>query len=291
MELKELVKKIFDPFVYSQLYISFGAVGFMLFTVLVYNLTNSAPLAIILFSEFFFIYSLNRLTDLEEDALDKPHRSGYIKSYKCLFSVSMILLTLSIIYSFFHSAELLAVIFFSFFLGFVYSAELPTGIKTVCGYKRLKEVLYLKNTVVAFVWALIPISTLLYFGIRPDALAFLISLFLFLRILIGAIAFDVRDMRGDINCGIVTFPIKFGIKKTKTLLQILNIFSIIPILCGVLCFGISPVVCLPPFLILFYGMISIDQLTKTKDLHFLTDVVIDGEYIILGLCSLILILI
>jgi 4-hydroxybenzoate polyprenyltransferase len=285
MKAKRIVRAVLSPLVSSQVYIGLGAVGFMLFTSLIFELEFSPPLAIIIFSEIFFIYSLNRLTDIEEDILDKPERMKHLKLHKYTFCTSLVMISLSLIYSFFHSIEVLLIVFVSFFIGFLYSVEMPRGLSEVVGYKRLKEVPLLKNTVVALVWALIAVSTLLYHKAPLDVLAFGIFLFLFLRIFLGAVAFDMRDIQGDKKTGVKTIPIMFGLCKTKVFLYILNISSALVIIAIAWFYGAHAMQLLPALVVVVYSFFYILRLGKAKDTHFLMDYIVDGEYVLLGLCS------
>jgi len=46
--------------------------------------------------------------------------------------------------------------------------------------------------------------------------------FFFIRVFIGSIAFDIRDIEGDRESGVRTIPVVFGRERTKNLLLVLN---------------------------------------------------------------------
>ena len=75
------VKTAVKFLVHSNLYISASATGVALTTVLLADLrVDTLPLFIV-FSVTFFIYSLNRVTDLAEDEQNVPSRARFTKRY------------------------------------------------------------------------------------------------------------------------------------------------------------------------------------------------------------------
>lgn len=101
---------------------------------------------------------------------------------------------------------------------------LSSAILFLYSYK-LKRIPLLGNVVVsfftglAFIFGSVVVGNI-YCGIIPALFALLISL---MRELVK----DIEDIEGDLACGISTFPIKFGISNTVTLISIVGIALII----------------------------------------------------------------
>ena len=81
---------------------------------------------------------------------------------------------------------------------------------------NLRKVKFLKTFMVAIVWAamtvILPATIVLNENTHEVALVFMQR---FVFILAITIPFDIRDMNFDKHIGIVTFPLKFGIRRTK----------------------------------------------------------------------------
>jgi 4-hydroxybenzoate polyprenyltransferase len=62
---------------------------------------------------------------------------------------------------------------------------------------------------------------------------FFISIIAFLMNLVRELVKDIQDIRGDLRLNAQTFPIKFGIKKTKILITIVSLFLLLAMFCFV----------------------------------------------------------
>jgi len=88
---------------------------------------------------------------------------------------------------------------------------------------RLKDILGVKNIIIALAWAIC--STLLPAIFLPEKryIAIIAVFYLFfLKGFINAVLFDIRDIEGDRISGVRTIPVVFGRQKTKNLLLILS---------------------------------------------------------------------
>ena len=100
---------------------------------------------------------------------------------------------------------------------------------------------------------------------------------------------DIRDVTGDTVHDIRTIPIKFGIANTKKILTLINLVSfciiIVSVLYNLLTYGAYLV-----SLVVIYTQIYVYFISKTN-IRFLTDVLADGEYIVMCLLALLSILV
>ena len=101
-------------------------------------------------------------------------------------------------------------------------------------YKRKP---FIGNVIVALLIGVIPIYVMLFnfpFAKINDgkleyfyAIIFSVSSLAFLLNLIRELVKDIQDIRGDLRLAAKTFPIKYGIKKTKTLIGLIALITIV----------------------------------------------------------------
>jgi 4-hydroxybenzoate polyprenyltransferase len=155
------------------------------------------------------------------------------------------------------------------------------------GFRRLKEVLVVKNALVASIFAstmtLAPIPTN---GKVATGVLAVMWVFFFVRFFINTVVFDMRDEQGDRRCGIRTLPVVLGPARTRRLLHGMNLaLGIFLLLVPAL--GLVP----PAFAALAVGTpLATWYLNRTAQpgsMHFLCDVVVDGEMYVAGLALLV----
>ncbi len=286
MNEQGIYSRIMNFLVHTQLLIATGSLGIMLASSKLLNVPFSAELAFMVFSSCFAIYNINRRTDAEEDKLNTPHRAEYIKKYELALYISVVMYLAAIALSVFVNVYITAVLLFNIIIGIVYSyGVLPSFVKKATGYERLKQVPLVKNFVVSLVWAFIPLMVSLNAKIELNITVFFVLSYVFLRLFIGCIAFDVRDVYGDKVSGIRTLPSIISVKKTIGLLYVLNTIS------GITLFLLVYYNHLPPVghminLITIYGYYYIHKLGgPRKSLINLCDRVIDAEYVVIGVLA------
>jgi len=157
---------------------------------------------------------VNDIYDIETDRISHPDRAlvqGLI-SKKEAFILYNIFNTLAIIVSSRLTDLLLIIVLISIIVLFTYSY-------------RLKKIQLVGNIVIALLTGL----AFIYGGFvsgNPVA-AIVPAVFAFLINLIREIVKDIQDIEGDTKAGIITFPIKFGFKKSKILILIFTISLIL----------------------------------------------------------------
>jgi 4-hydroxybenzoate polyprenyltransferase len=102
-------------------------------------------------------------------------------------------------------------------LGLVYSATWVTR-----GGRRLrpKNVLVLKNVMVAAGWALLPVLGAQRFDVSPPLIAFVGA-----QVFIGSVVRDVADVKEDLAAGVSTLPVVLGVDRALAWLEHLNLAS------------------------------------------------------------------
>jgi 4-hydroxybenzoate polyprenyltransferase len=162
-------------------------------------LLGGNPTAVLLIMAYLFSYGaymMNRNAEMEEDAVSNPVRTGYLaRREKYLPAI-----TLTCFATGYLLAALTNVIFFlalllPLFLSLLYSVG-SRRLVPLLGARKLKEKLLFKNVTISFGWSLIPLLVALYYQ-RAGLELLLIAPFIFLRLMLNTILFDVRDLEGD----------------------------------------------------------------------------------------------
>jgi 4-hydroxybenzoate polyprenyltransferase len=265
-----------------------GVIGAcLMYTVLV--LLNSGPnlhiIAVVgLLS--YATYALNRVTDVHEDFISHTERVFFAKEYGKIMVTSAILayfIVFMFLYPLGNTALLLAVL--PLVAGLLYGVKwMPHGL--LRGYKRLKEILVIKNTLIALVWAVVVVGLGVVYG-RLDINITVVSVFAFVlvKVLINTIVFDIRDVEGDKRKNITTIPHIVGIEQTKKLLMVLNVLLGICVVIAVM-IGWLPTVALFIDLITIYTHWYLSKIGKTG-IKFLCDVIVEGEDIVMAMLAFI----
>jgi 4-hydroxybenzoate polyprenyltransferase len=241
-------------------------------------LLNSLSASLLLACFFLTLatYNLNRLTDLDEDLINAPEKANYAQKHQTgiLFAV---LGSAGAALLFASSCDLFAV------------CVIITAIGLACLYSvrifgfRLKDVFVVKNVTIAatsvICAAFLPLAA--HFNINI-AIA-LVAYFVFIKVLINTILFDVRDVEGDRLAGAQTVPVALGKQKTKYLLLGLNTTLV-------------PWVALSIFQGLFYKYIAVLAASVAYGFWYIVrlchdggttrrsvDLLVDGEWILIAL--------
>jgi 4-hydroxybenzoate polyprenyltransferase len=281
--MRKSIEKFLDFLVYSNIYLAFGATCFAYTAFLFFEATPDLYILLIVFLLTFSMYNINRLTDIKEDTINVPKRAHLINKYKkILIYLIPMLLFVSIIISFYKNV--LDIIFIIFILSLLYSVKwIPKKISK--RYRRFKDILLVKNIVISITWS---VATVLIVSKYLDLFNYVVlffSIFVFLKLVINTIFFDMRDIKGDKKSGIKTIPMVFGINKTKILLHGLNITSGLFILSSIF-LELIPNLAYFLFLSTFYTFTYVYLFNRYSKNRYLFEVIADGEFIMIGLLGL-----
>jgi geranylgeranylglycerol-phosphate geranylgeranyltransferase len=164
---------------------------------------------------------INDIFDIETDKISHPKRVLVLEkiSKKEAWTEYIILNSISIIISVSLSIRLIVIVIATIILLYIYSST-------------LKKLPLIGNLTIAFLTGL----TFIYGGYAADnpVAALVPAVFAFLINLIREIVKDILDIEGDNELNYRTFPIKFGIDKSKKLIilitLILIVFTVYPFL-------------------------------------------------------------
>ena len=286
IENRNLLKRLLYFIVNSQIYIAVGSISIIYASTVLLSTPFSLELGFIAFASSFAIYNINRRTDMEEDKINTPHRLDFIRQYDMVLYVSIIFYIVALLLSFFIDYRIFLLLLAPILIGVTYSyGGIPKPIQEAIGYRRLKEIPLIKNFVVSIVWALPPLIVAFYYALEPDALVLSVMIYVFLRIFMGCVAFDIRDVRGDDANNIKTIPVLFGVRASQILLYTLNTLSALFLFFVLTYFNFPPQAHVIN-LATIYAYYYIYRLGKDgRSLLPLCDFVVDGEYLLIGVLA------
>ena len=276
--MSEVANSLFKFLAYTPLFVALTGIALIYFVLTLLELPIHPLLLFITFLVVFSVYSINRCLEIsDEDILNYPERVAFIKKHISKLKFSSFLL---------YTIAFITAILTDFWVAIFILIPLIVVILYTIKPFKLKKFFFIKNFVVAFTWALcLTILPLLFFKEPITLQAVFIFLFIFLKGIGNTITFDIRDMKGDRVHGISTIPILLGIEKTKKLLILINILSFIVLIIPALLQILSPVAYFVS-LVVFYTFLYIMLIDKI-DLKFLTDILADSEFIIIGILAFI----
>ena len=220
------------------------------------------------FLTVFSVYSLNKLTDIKEDAINFPERLGFLAGRTRLILVySLSAYSLAVVLVALEKPVAIPIIFIPLIANALYSSRLIPGLP------RLKDIPFMKNLVVAISWALVCVLIPAAYSERLDTKVLLIICFMFLKSIINTILYDVRDVAGDKENGIITVPILLGLGRTLLILLAIN-SALLPL--AISTEGIAGQLMLG---MIVYGYAYIIYFSKKKNPISL-DLFVDGEWML-----------
>jgi len=216
----------------------------------------------------------NRYREFKADVITNPERSAYLRRYYRFLPIMIVSFSITTIFLFifFSRIDGLAMALLMAVFGFLYTDFFKKRIK-VPGFKAIY---------VAFWWSLLPLFVSIYYNNFPinSATIFFMS-FIFSRLLINVVFFDIKDVEADRKEGVITIPVAYGIPKTLKILWFLNVLSLLLIALGIL-LHLFDLWNLMFFFLLPYTYYFLKKgYEKTKEDLFLYYVVVDGEQIFL----------
>jgi 4-hydroxybenzoate polyprenyltransferase len=274
------IKRVLEEFTSLPLFLGINFVLKVILSAVFYGIEVPAVVLLLAFLTTIGVYSLNKVTDGPEDAVNKPYQS---KRSKAPFGIVAILCYLAVLIL---GASEGIWVFLTFLVplavGFIYSVKLTDDLP------RLKEILGAKNVSVAlslaFTCSVVPalLST-----VQTNKI-FLVFMFLFIQLFINTVIFDITDKPGDQAAKIKTIPLRFEKKKTRQLLLILNSLTI-PWL--IVCFALGIFVkCLPIVIFaMLYTYGTIWYFTTHENKRLLAQTFVDGQWIPIAALALLVI--
>jgi len=284
MEVRKFLNSIWNEFVYGGHLLSLGGSGILYLETVLLNKKTNLLLLFLAYLMNQIIYSYNHLKEAKKDIESNSERAKYLletkkeKKAKIEFFIYCLLLLITLFLL--KKAELLIFVLIIVIAGIFYTLFLKSLTKKVLGFK---------NLYVAFMWALAPqiVIGIYYETSLFSKIIVILFLYILLRFIMSTIFFDLKDIKSDKNEGLITLPVVLGKEQTLSLLHFINFISFIPILFGVFK-NILPFYSLSLLIFFFYSFYYLKAAEEEKsDIHFLSYIVVDGEYLLWGLLALI----
>ncbi|MBI5000235.1 MAG: UbiA family prenyltransferase [Euryarchaeota archaeon] len=236
---------------------------------------------VILFLITFSVYSINRLSDPQEDQINRPEALSFTQRNKKIF-LFFIIVSYCVAFLLAFLDDIWTALFVIFPLGVVLLYGIGVSSENT-QRMRVKQIFLVKNLIVSFTWATMVIMLpILYSKDDLTTVAGILYSYIFIQIFIDCVATDIKDIVGDKKAQIKTIPSLYGEKKTLILLQVITLASVV-------FFGIVSYFYFSNMIFLTYtilsGVITILYLKyyQTTLKNTIVDVVVDGRNIICGL--------
>jgi len=281
MPMKAL-KWFFWQLAHANLLLAFSTAGAVYLVQLVLGLPQDPNPILILFLVTFAIYNFNRHTDKEEDQINHPERVAFISKYgKALAVLSLFAYITAIILSLYGGRGAQLLVMLPLVAVMLYSLRwFPKNSGTI---KRLKELFITKNFVVSGAWTTTVVFLPIFYSEQGiTMLSLILFTFFFIRLFINTVVFDMRDVFGDRKREVHSLPVMLGYNYSRKLMIALNLFTLTFT-------AILPVIgAVPEMFYLFtvsvlYGQVYLLLSASKKNLRFLCDVIVDGEFSVLAI--------
>lgn len=281
---EEKLKDFGDFLVFSSIFLALECVASTFVSFYIQQLPYSPAGFAIPFLATFAIYNLNRKTDEDEDAINREDRYSFTKRYEALlFRGSLLAIILAVAIAALYNLSVILITLAPFLFGILYSVRwLPRA----SSFRRLKEIPVMKNLVVGISWS-VPASLLPVYlcGATPTMRTALTCMLMFSWGFIASTSPDIRDRVGDERSGVRTIPVILGETRTIRILSWVNVIS------GALIFFaglilLTPVLALLLAAVPVYSQACLTLLPRPSLKDFVCDILIDGQYIFLGVAIL-----
>lgn len=278
--MKRIIKVVWEELLYGSHLTSLGAVGITLSVILIFDLPIKTAVLIISYLVYQIIYSYNHVKERFYDKKSNPERVQHLSNKRKWFAITPLIY--AVILGGFLLISNLSTVFLVIFIavgGILYTE-----------YFKSVPILGWKTYYVSFFWSILVLIIPFFYSISNIIPFLYLVVFIFARGIVNTAFSDIKDIESDKIRKLKTFAVYFGRKKTLYMLHIINIFSLFPLIVGVI-EGHLPMLAFSLVITVINGIyyltkaIYIDQ----KSLRHLSYVLIDGEYIlwpvIIFICS------
>jgi 4-hydroxybenzoate polyprenyltransferase len=263
-----IVSSVFTAFTsFMMLYFSFIVLGVALKPILLCTM----------FLVVYSVYSINKLTDQEEDAINMPARSTFVHgNERFLLILAIASYIVALLLGLVESPLAAGILLVPLLSGITYS----TNPFSIIGIPRLKDIFLVKSFIVAFSWAVCAAFLPALQLYDPAKLCFIFPFF-FIKVFINTVLFDVRDVEGDTLNSVKTIPVVIGIKRTRQSLLIIQSLLVVWLVLFSDLFNEYYVILIASMV---YGYLYILHFCNTshhRDMSW--DILLEGEWILMGI--------
>lgn len=224
--LKENLQSFIQGLIFSDIYITLGAIGFAIvnFNLLKIDDSKHAILLVVIGSATMFIYQFSRWTFFKnlQNTMTKDLLYYWMNDNKNFVRLLLFLSVLcGFISMFFIRMETIFILFLLGIISVLYNISLPLGNGKSFTFRRIP---FAKICMIAIVWS--SMAVLLpwveVYGLEWNNSMVQLFGLQFLFIFIITLPFDINDMDVDHIDGLRTIPIYLGLRDSKILLSVLS---------------------------------------------------------------------
>jgi len=202
----------------SSLFTAFTSLMMLYFSFVILGVALKPVLLCAMFFVIYSVYSLNKVTDREEDAINMPARSSFVAgNERFLLTLAIASYIAALLLGLIESPFAAGILLVPFLSGIVYS----TNSLSIIGIPRLKDIFLVKSLIVAFSLSVCAAFLPALYLYNSAKLCFIFPFF-FSKVFINTVLFDVRDVKGDTLNGVKTIPVVIGIKRTRQMLLLIQ---------------------------------------------------------------------
>ncbi len=269
------MNRIIQFLVHGNIYLSLAGSATVFSALILTGLPIHFGPMFIAFSIVSTVYNLNQLTDVDEDELNNPQKAEFIRRYSKIFlTFSTLVYIVSLFIAGKKSSLVLLFVLVEIVLSLIYSVL------------RLKDRLFFNNLIIGIGWSILAAIAAAFFDSFWTLEALYTAFFFGAIFFINTVIFDIKDIEGDLEEGVSTFPNSYGIEFTKKLTHLMNAFltgvNLILVYTGAL-----PNLFLALLPLNFYVAVFIHFASEEYGPGFY-GIIVDGEFIFLALVLMVL---
>jgi len=274
--IKKFFQVLWDEFIYGGHLHSLGVSSFILSLVSIIGMKISLDAFFIIYFGLHSAYLFNRYKEYREDLFTNKERTRHIKRYLSIipFIVSVMFFIILIILLTFGNLSSIFLGISLFIIGLIYSVKSKEVTKRIIGFK---------NVATAGMFSSLIVFLTVYYSYSLDISIVLLIFFVFMRVFNNTIFFDIKDVESDKKNKLMTLPIVLSDRLFDKVWYIINVFSFLPIIIGIV-IGRFPFYSL---VLLFAVVYCIFYFRKAKEcstkLEHISYVWADGEYLFIAL--------
>ena len=261
----------------SSVFTAFTSLTMLYFSFIILDVALKPVLLCAMFLVVYGVYSLNKLTDKEEDAVNMPARSTFIQgNERFLLTLAVVSYIAALLIGWFESPFAAGILLVPFLSGIIYS----TNSLSIIGIPRLKDIFLVKSLIVASSWAVCAAFLPAIYLHNPVKLCFTFPFF-FIKVFINTVLFDVRDVEGDTLNGVKTIPVVIGIKRTRHILLLIQSLLVVWLVLFSDLFNKYYIILIVSMI---YGYLYIRHFCNKNDHGEMSwDILLEGEWVLMGI--------
>ncbi len=261
----------------SSVFTAFTSLTMLYFSFIILDVALNPILLCAMFFVIYSVYSLNKVTDREEDAINMPARSIFVAgNERFLLTLAIASYIAALLLGLIESPFAAGILLVPFLSGIVYS----TNSLSIIGIPRLKDIFLVKSLIVAFSLAVCA-AFLPALHLPNYAKLCFIFPFFFSKVFINTVLFDVRDVEGDTLNGVKTIPVVIGVKRTRQMLLLIQSLLVVWFVLFSDLFSKYYAILIASMI---YGYLYIIYFCNTEHHSDMSwDILLDGEWIIMSI--------